>query len=187
MKRLAQGCLVVLLLAVVPGTLDARSACSTWRGDVKTLTDPMAMSVNFTPTPTTVEALERMPHPHTLSGHTPRLPQEQHAYRVRARLLEVRQADGEFYVVLQGASGARMHAVIPDPACAAGSAAIIQLRTVRRLWVAQYGQPDTQRFRPVRGQPMLTVYGVLFFNDAHSSLEGTAPNGAELHPVTAIK
>jgi hypothetical protein len=176
---------VILLVAFVPGTLDARAPCSTWRGDVKTLTDPMSMSVNFTPTPTTIEALERLPHPRTMNAQTPRTTQEQHAYRVRARLLEAKQgADGEFYVVLQGTSGARMLAVIPDPACAAGSAQIIQLRTVRRMFVNQYGRPDTQQFRPVRGQPTQTVYGVLFFDQGQ---EGAAPNGAELHPVTAIK
>lgn len=189
MRRLVQVGLLVLFLGFSPGVLDARSACGTWRWDVKTLTDPMAKSVNFTSPPSTVETLSHLTRPSTLSAHTPRLPQEQRAYRVPAKLLEVKQeADGDFHVVLQGTSGATMIAQIPDPACAVGSPIIVQLRTVRRGFVTRFGQPDAQRFHPVPGQPTLTVYGVLFFDEMHNPPQhGVAPNGAELHPVTAIK
>lgn len=187
MKRLLQaGFLLLVLGFFFPGSIDAR-ACGAFRSDVKTLTDPMAMAVNFTPQPITVEALGRLPRP-AVDAHTPRLPQEQHAYRVKVRMLEVKQGpDGDFHVILEGTGGAKIMAGIPDPACARGSAEIIQLRTVRRMFVANYGQPDAMSFHPVRGQPTVMVYGVLFFDEGHAAQEGTAANGAMLYPVTAIK
>lgn len=189
MRRFVQASLLVLFLGFFPGVLDARGACGTWRGDVKTLTDSQAMSVNFTSPPSTVETLGHLARPSTLGAHTPRLAEERRAYRVRAKLLEMKQeADGDFHIVLQGTSGATMIAQIPDPACAVGSPQIVQLRTARRGFVSRFGHPDTQRFQPVPGQPTLTVYGVLFFDEIHNPPQhGAAPNGAELHPVTAIK
>jgi hypothetical protein len=187
MKRLAQVLLLLLSLSFLAVPVDAaRGGCGAWRWSVKTLTDPAAGRVNFTPITSTVEKLRALPAPVHLALSTARLPGERRTYRVRASLVEVKEeADSDFHVVLQGSSGVTMIAEMPDPACAAASSRVAALQKVRRAFVQRFGQPDTQRFRPIPGRPMAEVTGVLFFDEIHGQA-GVARNGVELHPVLDI-
>jgi hypothetical protein len=60
------------------------------------------------------------------------------------------------------------------------------LQKVRRAFVQRFGQPDTQRFRPVSGRPVAEVTGVLLFDEIHGQA-GVARNGVELHPVLDLR
>jgi hypothetical protein len=175
---------LVMWIAVEGGA--ARTGCGVWRQDVKTMTDAGARAVQTTPADATIEALAALPAP-PLSAHAARSARERVTYQVHAQLVKVKQeVDSDFHIVLRSAGGTTMIAEIVDPACAAGSPVLAQLRTVRAAFVQRFGQPSTTQFRPVRGQPQAVVAGVLFFDEIHGQA-GVAQNGVELHPVLSIR
>jgi hypothetical protein len=169
-------------------TVGGGLACGEERWDVKTLSDPAATSVNFTPQDTTVNTLRALPKP-SAGQNTPRMSgAEMTTYRVTATLLEFKQEDDrDIHLVIADPSNAsnRMIVEFPDVACegAIGSAEKADMQSARNAFVSACGTPSTSAFESLSGQATLT--GVAFFDILHGQT-GVAPNGVELHPVLSF-
>jgi hypothetical protein len=159
--------------------------CGTWRWPVKTLTDPAAGQVNFTPVPSTVEALAARTRPE--KQPVDRLaPDEEQSYTVQARLVAaVVEDDSDIHLILADPeTGQTMIAKFPAAACIGGASvsATRAMDDARASFVARFGIPkkSSQGPTPLTGTAMVT--GVFFFDAPHGQ-SGVAPNAAELHPV----
>ncbi len=156
----------------------ARNGCGVERWAVKTLTDPLAASVNLTPATSSVADLAKLPKaPKNATG---RLPQEMQAFHIDAQLRSVKlEADGDFHLVLDS-GGQSMIAEAPDPACASGSLIAAEIGKVRQQIIMACGQPSASSFKPCPHDVWIT--GVAFLDFLHGQT-GVAPNGVELHPI----
>jgi hypothetical protein len=156
-----------------------------WR--VKTLTDPAARSVNFTPRRTTVDALRALPVPGPIGAKTPRIQGvETTVYKIRVTLVEGRLVpDKDIHLVIRDEH--RRHTMIvefPDVRCqpAARSIKKTAMRQAREALLTSCGHIPTT-FVFLRGTATMT--GVGFFDKKHGQ-KGIAPNGIELHPVLSF-
>jgi hypothetical protein len=160
--------------------------CGVERWQIKTLSDLEADRVDFTPVPTTVEALGALPRP----ARTPQLsrisPVEFTTYQIDAYLGGFRhESDGDVHLILFGMKNQResMIVEIPDPncsgACASGlSADFAKARAMLDQILAEPNPTD---------QPIVVrVTGVGFFDRNHRQI-GAAPNIIELHPVLTLE
>lgn len=162
----------------------AKAHCGVERWSVKTLSDPGARQVSFTPVPTTISYLRQLPAPKTLP--VTRLTAERTTYVLSGSLVAWKQeADQDLHLVLSEGGRTTMIAEIPNPSCMGKASpwAIQQVTAARKTVIAALGQPDTQRFHTVNRR--VTVTGVFFLDFLHGQ-RGVSPNGAELHPVTRI-
>lgn len=151
--------------------------CGEERWPVKVLRDAHAAQVELRAEPTTVAALVGLPRPGESRPPDGRLALERRTFRVRARLVETRDAqeDGDIHLVLQDLADPRavMVAEIPDSLCAIG---------IRQA--SDYA--EAQRVARRLGTPIeVEVEGVAFWDDRHGQV-GMAPNGIELHPVLRL-
>ncbi len=191
----AVACFVVVLSPIARVISAPAGQCGSWRWSVKTLSDPRASQVNFSPVARTISHLSSLQPPTSLKTSTPRIaPTEMQVYRVRARLKEyTREADHDFHVVIADwkNSGMTMVAEVVDPACpgARDSARLNALRAVRQKFIGLYGEPRRGSFRPVPGQPFVILVGVGFFDQcgAQHKPRGAAPQCIELHPVLDVQ
>lgn len=192
--------MIATLLVVAPAPIGhvisaPAGQCGSWRWSVKTLSDPKASQVNFSPVAKAISQLYRLQPPAILRTSTPRTaPTEMQVYRVRAGLKEyVREADHDFHVVIADPSnsGRTMVAEVVDPTCPGSrdSARLNALKAARRKFIDLYGEPGRGSFRPVPGQPLVILVGVGFFDQcgAQHKPRGAAPQCIELHPVLDIQ
>lgn len=156
--------------------------CGVERWAVKTLTD--SAGVNLTPFPATIAQLDAMPVPAGMGTHASRLPGESTTYTLRGVLLVAAKLEGDsdYHLVLQAPGGQSMIAEIPDPACAAGSRVLRQITATRAAFDRAYPAVAHGGFVTINARVNLT--GVAFFDVLHGQ-RGVAPNGIELHPLTA--
>jgi len=186
---LALGVSLLLGLALSLATARPETACGVERWAVKTLTDPAATSVNYTPKDTTVDALRARPAP-PVGSHTTRLPgAEKRVFRVRgvALLRAKLEDDGDIHLVIADPS-AKSHTMIvelPDRRCTAGAPSIrrAQMRKARNAFIKACGDVG-EKFVKLTGTA--TIRGVGFFHLKHGQ-SGAAPNGIELQPVLGFK
>jgi len=182
------------VLLFPPSSTAAQGPCGSWRWGIKTLSDPDASGVNYTPVPKVISELHQLPPPSELKTSTPRLiPFEFGVYRLRARLKEYkREADHDFHVVIADInnSSRTMVAEVVDPACpgARDSVRASAFRAVRQKFIGRFGEP-TGSFKLVPGQPVAILIGVGFFDQcgAGHKPRGAAPNCVELHPVLDLE
>jgi hypothetical protein len=171
-----------LLLHVPPASA---LQCGVWRWPVKTLSDPAATQVNYTPRRTTVRHLRLLAPPSSLSSDTPRIrPLEYQTWRVRAKLVEaVREDDQDYHVVIRVPSAPRKTMIIEFPDVSCNGARTSPIRAAMRHARTQFenlcGSVSTS-FVDLRGRVRVT--GVGFWDEIHGQT-GVAPNGIELHPV----
>lgn len=183
MNRLALALIAALITAAsTAGPAPAAARCGVERWPVKVMTDtaPVSLTVHRT----TIAHLDALPVPAGAGTHAPRLePQEGTTYRITAQLVSDKlEADSDYHLVLRNAAGQTMIAEIPSPACAQGSRALARISAARSYYDATIG-PAQRHFRSI-GRTV-TITGVAFFDAIHGQT-GVAPNGIELHPVTAI-
>ena len=132
---------------------------------------------------TTIAALGHATAP-KFTYTTPRIaPIETTVYRLTNVTLQyvAMEHDADYHLVIADANGATMIVESPDPSCATAALSTLtkQMQTVRG---------NVNNFVPtIPAHPnkVVTVEGVGFF-DLLSGTFGQAPNGIELHPVTAI-
>ncbi len=177
-----------------PAGVGACENCGEERWDIKTLSDPAARQVDFTPQEATVKQLYGFPAP--TSGLT-RNPSETHTYTVHARLVgykiefdaQANTGDHDFHIVIQDMNGPETMVVeIPDSHCVGvctslKRGAIVQARADFQNGITK--RPEAGFFalaNPVE----VDVTGVLFFDFAHGQT-GLAQNCVELHPVLDFK
>jgi hypothetical protein len=166
--------------------------CGVGRWAVKTLSDSRASEVNFTPKPTTVDALRSL-SVSAANSATPRTaPFETRTYRVQAVLVEARrESDHDFHLII-AQPGAPTHTMIvelPDPNCkgAANSLKKTQIAAARSAFISACGTPPSSpaSFKHLHGTA--TITGVGFVDVVHTpAQEGVAPNDVELHPVLRL-
>jgi hypothetical protein len=103
---------------------------------------------------------------------------------VHARLVEyVREADGDYHLVLADQTGRTRVAEIPDPSCVARISPFkAAIRAARARMDGQFSV--TSDFKPA-GRRVI-VRGIGFFDYFHGQT-GMAPNDLELHPVTDLR
>lgn len=172
---------ILCLLAALTVTAQA-GACGIERWAVKSLTDPAARSVNFTPTAATVAELNALPEL-SVSGSTQRLPAERRTYRITATLVKFKlEADQDIHLILSG-GGKTMIAEMPLVSCTYGAQHRYAMLRARQRLEAAYGAV-TGSWRYVN--QTVTVTGVLFFDVKHGQ-SGVADNGVELHPVVGFR
>jgi len=180
------GALLAALVATTatrhgPAQEETPTQCGVERWAVKTLTDPAAGQVNFTPKPAMVEELAALPVPDGFGRDAERLEPEFQVYTVAATLVEFKEeVDSDIHLVIAGESGQKMIAEIPDPECAQGSRVLPQISRARAQVVDRFGQPSRTSLVPADAP--IRVTGVLFFDTRHGQ-NGVAPNAVELHPV----
>ena len=168
----------------------AGQQCGAERWAVKTLSDPAAGTVNFTPQATTVDALRAIPAPPNIGFSAPRIAGvETTTFAVQAALVSAKHEDDEdFHLVIAepGDLAKTMIVEFPDVGCsgAIGSAKRDEMAAARRDLIAACGAPPRSPFRRLTGSAMIT--GVGFFDVLHGQT-GVAPNGIELHPVLKVE
>lgn len=164
-------------------------ACGKERWDVKTLSDPAAAQVDYTPVVTTVAALRAFTAP-KVGDHTPRIaPLELRTFTISATLVGyVREDDRDVHLVVRMPGGAVTETMIvefPDAGCegVVDSGKRAEMHRARVALEAACGRAVTS-WHGLEGAALLT--GVAFFDELHRQ-RGVAPNGVELHPVIGVK
>jgi hypothetical protein len=158
------------------------SRCGGQLWKLKTLSDPQRKTVHLAAKPTTIAALGQRPFPRPVP-RTRRTAFQRQAWEVVAQITEFRiEAGGVRLELFDGGSYA--NAVIPTPTC------LSRTTRARAEIVAAWKQFTEGCARPARDWQSLgaVVYvrGVGFWSQRRP-LQGSAPNGAELHPVTGLR
>jgi hypothetical protein len=159
--------------------------CGKERWSVKTLKDPDASKVDFTPIPSTITALGSVAAP--ASGtDLPRQPQEENTYTVKGTIVGYKlEDDNDIHLAIADTTPpfATMIAEFPNKGCDVGAVDEAQIDQARQAFETAF-PPATKHFQTPTG--CVTVTGVFFFDRIHGQL-GVAPNGAELHPVIGFQ
>ena len=159
----------------------ARCGGNLWR--LKTLSDPASKKVRLMPKTTTIGAIRDRSAPQSIPTKRTTGFQKQ-AWEVVAQVVEFRREAGGFRLVLYD-NGAYLNAAIPAPSCLPHSARA--RRSLVAAWTkfgADCGQASND-WRPLGA--VAYVGGVGFWSQPRATGPGTAPNGAELHPVTSFR
>lgn len=175
-------------LAVLMVTSHAFGQGEASRLAVKRAFDSGAASLSLKPRDTTVESLLEFARPDGVNGpqyQEKRItPLETTVWRVKATIKEIiLRADGDFYMVIEGASGARTVVEVPDPRLCPNSKLIKQIQQVRNRLAAKY-HPSGQ---PQKVSDKVEIVGVGFFGRQGKDTRGNITNGARLMPGIGIK
>jgi hypothetical protein len=171
--------------AAVPASKQV--GCGVERWGVKTLTDPAARTVDFTPRSTTIRNLRLRPSPSGVRG-LPRLTGvETRTFRLRATLVEMKlEGDSDIHLVIADPKDSRLTMIVefPNPSCTAGGTrqARTRMRRARNSLLNACGSASSS-FTRLQGRA--TISGVGFFDELHGQT-GVAPNGIELHPAVGL-
>jgi hypothetical protein len=182
-----------------PSQAGCGPTCGEERWAVKTLSDPDASTVDFTPVSQTLAGLVALPAP-TGSSETSRLnPTERTTFKVHARLVgykiefepRTNKGDHDFHIVIADIQDPTKTMVveIPDPVCGGvcASVKLNDIKSVRSDFPTHFpSAPPTSEFKTVQGNVEVDVTGVGFFDFAHGQT-GLAPNCIELHPVLSLQ
>src|SRR5437764_548206 len=156
--------------------------CGFERWPVKTLSDPQARELDYTPHPATVRYLGSLPA--RPGGQDSRGALETRTFTVQARLVAVkREADSDYHLVL-AADGATIIAEMPLVGCTAGAQHRYAMAAARAELERAVGGPVGGSW--IHPRLLVRVTGVLFFDFPHGQY-GHARNYAELHPVTGFR
>ena len=173
--------------AKAAGPYSRQVACSVERWGVKTLTDPLARKINFTPRTTTIRSLRGRQAPAGFRGLA-RLPGlETRTFRVRAALVAMKlEDDNDIHLVIADPRDRRLTMIVefPNASCTRGASrqARAKMRNARNHLVAACGSA-TSSFTSLSGKA--TISGVGFLDQVHGQT-GVAPNGIELHPAVGL-
>jgi hypothetical protein len=190
MRRVGLIAFLVLAAAVAVATTAAGRDSATptpsrcggqlWR--LKTLSDSQRKTVHLAAKQTTVAALGQRPFPRPVPTKR-RTTFQRQAWEVVAQVTEYRVEAGGVRLELFDA-GSYANAVIPSPDC------LSRTTRARAEIAAAWKQFTDDCARPARDWQSLgaVVYvrGVGFWSQRRM-LQGSAPNGAELHPVTGVR
>ena len=165
-------------------------ACGIERWPIKTLADPAAARVNFTPRPTTIAALVALPS----TGEGARQPgAEETTWRLQTTVIAFKQeADSDIHLELSDGAGRTMIAEIPLQSCVTTASSPVVAAQQLRIGIARAA---FERTLAASGVQVTGAYqtvsipavidGVGFFDFLHGQ-QGVAPNGVELHPVLSF-
>ena len=156
--------------------------CGFERWPVKTLSDPQARELDYTPRPATVRDLGSLPA--RPGGQDSRGPLETRTFAVQGRLVGVKREEDSDYHLVIAAGGASIIAEMPLVGCTAGAQHRYAMTAARATLERALGRPvGSSWIHPRLG---VRVVGVLFFDFPHGQF-GHARNYAELHPVIGFR
>lgn len=162
----------------------AVTTCGTERWPVKTLTDDDRHAVDLHARNATIRYLRHRPTPSVKPQTTRASTAERTTYRVHARLREyVREADGDYHLVLSDKAGRTIVAEIPDRTCV-GHISPVKAGIAKARARFDDQLDATTGFKTTDRR--VVVKGVGFFDFFHGQT-GMAPNDLELHPVTGLR
>jgi len=105
-------------------------------------------------------------------------------WTVEATITEIiKRADGDFYCVIEGATGARTVFEAPDPELCAGSHFLKEIKRVRKLLDDKF-HPTGE---PIKVNIKAQITGLGFFGFQGRSASAPKTNGARLMPVLDLK
>jgi hypothetical protein len=156
--------------------------CGFERWPVKTLSDPQARELNYTPHPATVRYLGSLPA--RPGGQDSRGPLETRTFAVQARLVGVKREEDSDYHLILVAGGASIIAEMPLVGCTAGAQHRYAMTAARAALERAVGGPVGSSW--IHPNLRVRVVGVLFFDFPHGQ-SGHARNYAELHPVLGFR
>jgi hypothetical protein len=168
--------------------------CGTERWHLKTLVDPEAGSVDFSPQTATVAqliAISPPGDPHSALPEDQRFgPVELRTYSVEGNLVGWKiEADRDLHIVIadQSDSTKTMIVEVPSDECsgACSSTHSGQFATARNAVITCLGTPTSTFTAPPRPMSM-RVTGVGFFDKLHGQT-GVAPNAIEIHPTLDVQ
>lgn len=164
----------------------ALDACGIERWPIKTMADPDAGRITFTPKLTTVRGMRQRKRPEHL-GHARIAPVELTTYRIEADLRSAsREEDLDIHLVIadEGTQGlSTMIVELPAPACTVGAFGHEAMQRARRAFEQACGLPSKKGWN-LDGRA--TIVGVGFWDFIHGQ-RGVARNGIELHPLTGFR
>lgn len=162
----------------------AATTCGTERWTVKTGTDDDRRHVADTVRQVSVRYLRHRSTPATKPQTARVAPVETTVYRVHARLTGyVREADGDYHLVLADTAGRTIIAEIPTPSCVGAISPFrSDIGVARKHMNSHYSV--TTAFKGARRK--VVVRGIGFFDYYHGQT-GMAPNDLELHPVVGLR
>jgi hypothetical protein len=171
-----------------PAPSEPPLTCGVERWPVKTLSDPDAARVRFTPISSTISLLNAL-DAHCGGGANARrdYPEELQVYEVVGRITLVRaEDDNDFHIALADPANPTDTVVVEvaDPGCvgAAGASHLDSLAAARSsLDLLRAGRP----LAALRGE-LVRVRGVGFFDFNHGQT-GRSRSCIELHPVLGIE
>jgi hypothetical protein len=189
MKRIAFFALLLsaawAAAAVAAGTRTASPSAArcgglTWR--LKTFSDAQRRQVDVKPDVTTIDSIRQRSGPgRALTRRS--TPFQMHTWEVPAQATRFKlDANGSVRLELYD-HNSYINAVIPSPACLSAKSRLrADILAARRI-IERCGNPTSnwQSFGPI-----FFVRGVGYWG-AKPTSRGTAPNGAELHPVTGLR
>ena len=162
----------------------AAAACGIERWKVKTGTDASANQIDPTWVPTTVQALRLFPAPPSLPNADRVGVVERTTYVLDGNITNVRMTDdSDYHLVISDPASYTMIVEIPHPDCV-GVESPLRSQIVAARQSIDTALKITTSFRSVSVPTRIS--GVGFWDDLHGQL-GVAPNGIELHPVTAFQ
>jgi hypothetical protein len=151
-----------------------------WR--LKTLSDTGKKSVRLAAKTSTIAAIGERPYPRPVPTRRRTSFQRQN-WEVVAQVTAFRLEGGGIRLSLFDA-GAYLNAVIPSPGCLSrATRARADIQSAWKRFADECGRP-TREWQPLGA--IVYVRGVGFWSQKRT-LRGSAPNGAELHPVTGLR
>ena len=156
--------------------------CGVERWPVKTLSDPQARELDYTPHPATVRYLGSLPA--QPGGQYSRGPLEKRTFAVQARLVAVKREEDSDYHLILATRGATIIAEMPLVGCTAGAQHRYAMTAARAALERAVGGPVGSSW--IHPNLRVRVVGVLFFDFPHGQ-SGHARNYAELHPVIGFR
>jgi hypothetical protein len=162
------------------GTPAIRCGGQLWR--LKTLSDAERKMVRLTPKTTTIASIRERPHPRPVPRRR-RTRFQRQTWEIVAQVTAFRLDDGGLRLILYDRN-AYVQAVIPTPDCLVRSTrARAEIAAAWKRFVRECGQP-TREWQP--SGAVVFIRGVGFWSQ-RLGRRGSAPNGAELHPVTGFR
>lgn len=161
----------------------ASVTCPVERGPVKEGSDLDRFKVDNTAVAISIATLRSRAKPSSYPNAHRVTKTEFHKYRVTAHLRQYKQeSDGDFHLVLKDSVGRSMIAEIPYGACVlSASRWKSAIAGARSVFTHHYSVSTSWHYVNRR----VVVTGIGFMDVLHGQT-GVAPNGVELHPVTAI-
>ena len=160
------------------------SACGVERWNIKTGGDSEASAVITVPTPTMIDLLTSIPVPAGATTSPTRVaPIETSTFVLDGTLTDYRMNDdSDYHLVLKSSTGVTMIVEIPHPDCVSTASPFRSQIEAARAAVDAAVAP-TRSFKATAA--LVRATGVGFWDSLHGQ-RGVAPNGIELHPVTAV-
>ena len=177
---------VVATAAAVAPTATPKPNAETCGGilwQLKTFSDPERQRVRLTARQTTIAAIGARPSPYPLP-RSRRTSFQRQTWEVIAQITEYRLDGNDLRLVLVD-EHAYMNVVVPAPSCL--STTTRARGTISSVWSRFFGAcGHPQRSWQSQGA-VVYIQGVGFWSSRFKERRGSAPNGAELHPVTGLR